>query len=42
MKVWKLATEANGLKSRFEELQIKFETLGEKRQERKAAKRSRS
>lgn len=42
MKVWKLATEANGLNSRFEELQQKFEEMGEKRQERKAAKRSRN
>lgn len=42
MKVWKLATEANGLKSKFDELQTKFEEMSEKRQERKAAKRSRS
>lgn len=42
MKVWKQATEANGLKSRFEELQEKFDAMSEKRQERKAAKRSRS
>lgn len=41
MRIWKLLTEANGLKTRFEELQIKLEELSEKRQERKAAKKSR-
>ena len=40
MRVWKQATEANGMKTRFEELQIKFEEISEKRQERKAAKRT--
>ncbi len=39
-KVWKQATEANGLKTRFEELQEKFDQLSEKRTQRKAAKRS--
>ena len=39
-KVWKQATEANGLKTRFEELQEKFDQLNEKRTKRRAARKS--
>lgn len=42
IKVWKLATEANGMKTKFEELQIRFEEMSEKRQQRKAQKKSRT
>lgn len=42
IKVWKLATEANGLKTKLEELTERFEEMSEKRQQRKAAKKSRS
>lgn len=41
IRVWKLATEANGLKTKLEELQERFEEISEKRQQRKAAKKSR-
>lgn len=41
IRIWKLATEANGLKSRFDELQSRFEEMGEKRQQKKAMKKSR-
>lgn len=42
IKVWKLATEANGMKTKFEELQIKFDQMTEKRQQKKAAKKTKS
>lgn len=42
MKIWKLATEANGLKTRFEEMQDKIDQMNEKRQVRRSAKRSRT
>lgn len=39
IRVWKLATEANGLKTKFEELQAKLDQMSEKRQQKKAAKK---
>lgn len=42
IRVWKLATEANGLKTKLEELQDRLEEMSEKRAMRKAAKKSRS
>lgn len=42
IRVWKLATEAAGLKTKSEELSERLEEMSEKRQQRKAAKKSRS